>query len=378
MQRRTLALVSVMIPVLGLFMYVALRSGPLAPVAITLQTVEARAITPVIFGIGTVETRFSHKIGPTVAGRLKWLQVQVGDSVSAGQLLGEMDASDMDARIAAQHAAMISAEAHIRQAQAQATFATSQADRYARLLQTRGTSEEMVVSKRMERDVAVAALSAAEADAGRVAAELAALKAQRDTLRLTAPVDGLIVERYADPGTTIVAGQTVVEVIEPSSTWINARFDQVSARGLTADLTATIVLQSRGSETFTGTVKRIEPRADVVTEESLAKIAFDSLPTPLPALGELAEVTVQIATQDPRPVVDNAAIRSFEGRRGVWVLSESGLRFSPVVLGRSTLDGKVQVLEGLLEGERIVLYSEKALSPDTRTHIVEQIPGVNP
>jgi len=69
---------------------------------------------------------------------------------------------------------------------------------------------------------------------------------------------------------------------------------------------------------------------------------------------------------------------AFEGRRGVWVLSESGLRFSPVVLGRSTLDGKVQVLEGLLEGERIVLYSEKALSPDTRTHIVEQIPGVNP
>jgi multidrug resistance efflux pump len=38
--------------------------------------------------------------------------------------------------------------------------------------------------------------------------------------------------RDADPGTTIVAGQAVVEVIDPKSLWINVRFDQISASGL--------------------------------------------------------------------------------------------------------------------------------------------------
>jgi hypothetical protein len=51
-------------------------------------------------------------------------------------------------------------------------------------------------------------------------------------LRLIAPVDGVVAVRDADPGTTIVAGQAVVEVIDPKSLWINVRFDQISASGL--------------------------------------------------------------------------------------------------------------------------------------------------
>ena len=41
-------------------------------------------------------------------------------------------------------------------------------------------------------------------------------------------------------------------------------------------------------------VLRVEPVADVVTEEMLAKVVLDSVPTPLPPLGELAEITVTL------------------------------------------------------------------------------------
>src|SRR5690606_14044180 len=70
---RLLALITVIAPMLALFVYAALRSGPLAPVAVTVATVESRAITPALSGIGTVQARYTYKIGPTHAGRLMTL-----------------------------------------------------------------------------------------------------------------------------------------------------------------------------------------------------------------------------------------------------------------------------------------------------------------
>lgn len=127
LQRRTLALVVIIIPLLLLFIYVALRSGPLAPIAATVSTVESRSVAPALAGIGTVQARFTYKIGPTVAGRVKRLDVHVGDIVKAGQVLGEMDAVDLDDRVSAQQAAIKSSEAALRQAAAKETFAQTQA-----------------------------------------------------------------------------------------------------------------------------------------------------------------------------------------------------------------------------------------------------------
>ncbi len=101
LKRSTLALIAVVLPLLFLFIYVAFRSGPLAPTAVTVTTVESRALTPALFGIGTVQARYTYKIGSTFAGRLKRLDVHVGDTVNAGQVLGEIDPVDMDERITA-------------------------------------------------------------------------------------------------------------------------------------------------------------------------------------------------------------------------------------------------------------------------------------
>ncbi|MDP1766922.1 MAG: efflux transporter periplasmic adaptor subunit, partial [Methylotenera sp.] len=77
---RTLAMIGVIVPLFALFVYVALRSGPLAPVLVTVTNVENHAISPAIFGIGTLEARYTYKIGPTIAGRVKQVNVNVGDT----------------------------------------------------------------------------------------------------------------------------------------------------------------------------------------------------------------------------------------------------------------------------------------------------------
>src|SRR4030067_124870 len=93
---RKLSLLAVIVPLLALFIYVAIRSGPFAPVSVTVTTIENRSIAPALFGIGTVEARYTYRIGPTISGRVKQINVHVGDRVQAGQLLGGMDPVDLD------------------------------------------------------------------------------------------------------------------------------------------------------------------------------------------------------------------------------------------------------------------------------------------
>lgn len=378
LQRRTLALVAVIVPMVLLFSYVALRSGPLAPVAVTATTVEERAIAPALAGIGTVQARYTYRIGPTYAGRVRRIDVQVGDQVRAGQVLGEMDPVDLDERIAAQEAAIRGAAAAVRQAEARQAFASAQAGRYERLLDDRLVSEDSVDAKRQERSVATAAVAAASADTGRMRAELEALRAQRGNLRLVAPVAGLVASRDADPGTTVVAGQAVVELIDPTQLWVDTRFDQIGATGLAPGLPARIVLRSRPGDAMEGRVLRTEPMADPVTEESLAKVAFATPPVPLPPVGELAEVTVQLPALPPAPTLPNAAIRVVDGQRGAWKLVDGRLEFAPLLLGRGDLAGRVQVVEGLAVGDRVVVYSETALTARSRIRVTDRLPGSPP
>jgi len=376
MQSRTLALIAVIVPLLALFIYVGLRSGPLAPVAVTVANVESRAITPALFGVGTVEARYTYQIGPTFAGRVRRLEVHVGDQVRAGQVLGEMEPVDLDDRVRSQDSAFKRAQAALSEAEARQAYAQAQARRYEQLFTVHTVSEEVVTTKRQELQIANAALSAAREDVDRTRADREGLVAQRSNLRLVSPVDGVVVARNADPGTTIVAGQAVVEVIDPKSLWINIRFDQISAAGLAAGLPARIALRSRAGESLQGHVLRVEPKADAITEETLAKATFDDLPEPIPPLGELTEVTVDLPALPVAPVIPNAAVRREGGKVGVWQLVDGALRFSPVALGASDLDGFVQVREGLRSGDQIVTYSEKALTGRSRVKVVDQIAGV--
>ena len=375
LQKRTLALVAVLVTLLALLVYVAVRSGPLAPVAVTVAAVESRALTPSLFGIGTVEARHTYKIGPTIAGRVKRVDVQVGDRVQAGQLLGEMDPVDLDDRIRSQESGVKRAEAALREAAARQSYAGTQAQRYEELLAVRSTSEEIVATKRQERQIAEAAWSVAQQDLARSRSDLNALLAQRSSLRLIAPVAGLVILRDADPGTTIVAGQAVVEMIDPKSIWINVRFDQISASGLAADQPVRIALRSRTDESLQGRVLRVEPKADAVTEELLAKVVFDKPFKSLPAIGELAEVTVDLPELPAKPVIANAAIRRQGDKVGVWQVVDGDLRFTPVKLGTSDLDGYVQILDGLKVGDRTVIHSESELSSQSRVKIVEHLAG---
>ena len=368
--------------------YGAVHSGPLAPTRVTVMRVSEGSFAPALFGIGTVEARRAYLIGPTVAGRVRRVMVDVGDAVKAGQLLAAMDPVDFDDRVAALDASVARAgslvaatQAQRRDAQARQELAAINARRYADLGAQNFISAGAVEARLQEQTSAESVVGAADANLAaarqelqRLAAERAALRQQRDNLRLLAPADGVVVSRDAEPGSTVVAGQAVLRLIEPATLWVRTRLDQGRSAGLAAGLPASIVLRSNPSASIAGRVARVEATSDSVTEERVALVSFDTPPVGVSS-GELAEVTLTLPATSRTPLLPNPSLHRRADRLGVWRVDGNGLRFAPVRVGQTGLDGQVQVLDGLQAGDEVVVYSEKELTAGSRIQVVESLSG---
>lgn len=370
------------------FGWVVARSGPLAPIRVTTLQVEAGALSPAIFGIGTVEARRSYLIGPTAAGRVQAVHVDVGERVKAGQLLAEIDPVDLDERLRASEAAyaraasaVTAAEALRRDALERRQLAELNARRYQDLGARNFVSTSAVEGKQQELASAAATLEAGEAGLQGARQELSRLKAdreglaqQRRNLRLRAPRDGLVISRDAEPGSTVIAGQAVLRVVEPESLWVKARLDQGRSRGLAVGQAAEIVLRSQAATPLAGKVARIEPLSDSVTEERIAMVSFDRIPAGL-GVGEMTEVTLHTGSAQPGLVLPNAAIKQLPQGAGVWKLVEGKPHLTPVKLGSMNLDGATLVVAGLAAGDEVVVHSERELAEGARVKVVSQLVG---
>lgn len=392
---RRIGLGAMALALVGTIAYVVLNAGPLAPIRVTVHTVQEGRLTPAIFGIGTVEARRSWMVGPTVAGRVLRVQVDVGDTVKAGQLLAEMDPVDLDQRLSALDAALARAASTQSAAQAQVADATARRDlaalnlkRNQDLATQNFISSGALESRFQEKTSADAALQAAQAnlagtgqDLVRQKAERAALAQQRGNVRLLAPADGIVTSRDAEAGSTVVAGQPVLRLVDPDSLWIKLRVDQGRSGGLASGLNASIVLRSQPHTPLTGQVARLDLVADSVTEERIAQVAFNPPPAGgrvTAAVGEMAEVTLQLPQTGTELLVPNASIQRQQGQTTVWRLEDGKPVSVPVRLGASSLDGQVQVLEGLKAGDPIVVYSQKALAPNARVKVVDALVKAQP
>ena len=371
---------------LALIAWLATSQGPLASVKVTVASVEHGPLVGSAFGIGVLESRRSYSIGPTSASRVLRVLVDQGDRVTAGQLLAELDPVDMEerleaARLAARRAASTvrAAEAQVEEARSRAALAGASARRWSQLHAQGFVSQEVVDAKRHEASAADAAgqataaqRSAALDDLGRARADLAATGKLRAQARLRSPVDGVVSARLVEPGTTVVAGQAVLQVIDPATLWVRTRIDQGQAGGMRQGLPAQVVLRSDPQHTHAATVQRVDWVSDAVTEERVVNVAFQSPPEGL-SVGELAEVTIRTVDRADALIVPAAAVKRVGRQECVWRIDGGRLAFQPVKVGLTTLDGRSEILEGPRHGDAVVVHSERSLGPDSRVKVVESI-----
>lgn len=365
------------------FVWVVARSGPLAPIRVTVAPVTRSDVASIQFGIGVVEARRSYLVGPTTAGRVKQVAVDVGDVVRAGQLLAEMDPVDLDQRLASTGAAAARARSAVDIAAAQLAdslsrreVAAANARRYDDLGRKGFVSPSVTEGKTQEEKSAEALVAAATATVSSARQDLLRLNAEREavgqlraSIRLLAPTDGIVTARDAEPGSTVVAGQGVVKLIAPDSLWVKTRLDQNRSAGLQVGLSAEIALRSRPGLLMPGKVARVELVSDSVTEERIAQVTFDTPPVGV-SVGEMAEVTLRNPTVQNVLALPNAALRTRGGKTGVWLYSGDALTFAAVRPGATGADGKVQILVGLKEGDTVIVHSERDVDEHSRIRVV--------
>jgi HlyD family secretion protein len=273
------------------------------------------------------------------------------------------------------------AEAQQRDARSRQALAATEARRGEELGQAGVISQSDVDTARQAQQSANAQLAAAEAvlasarqDLTRLNADLGGAQQQRGNIRLSAPVDGVVTSRDAEPGSTVIAGQSVLKLEDPGSLWITVRLDQGRSAGLRVGLPAAITRRSDPLRPLVGEVVRVEPTSDAVTEERIAKVAFDRVPGDV-STGEMAEVTLQLPVVRNAVIIPNASLRHRGADTGVWLRANGQLRFVPVTTGAEGLDGTVQILEGLAAGDEVVVYSERDLEDGSRITVVAALRG---
>lgn len=389
--RRNLVVGGLAVLFIVAFGWIVATQGPLAPVKVTVAQAAQAKIERALFGIATVEARRSYAIGPTLAGRVSAVHVDQGDAVRAGQLLAAMEPVDLDARVAAGAAASAraaqlvqSAAAALDEANSRAKLAQNSAERYADLRHKNFVSQEAADSKaheaaaaRAAQAAAAAALAAARDETRRAQADLAGAGKSRAHLQLVSPVAGLVSARLAEAGSTVVAGQSVVQVIDPATLWLRVRIDQGRSAGLAVGLPAAISLRSHPGEILAGHIERVDLIGDAVTEERIANVFFDTPPTSPDgtglAIGELAEVRLNLSPIDKALAIPAAALHRQGAVTGVWRPTEGRARFVPVTTGAASADGLVEIRTGLAAGDAVIVHSVRQLTADMRIKVVESL-----
>lgn len=391
MSKLKLKLIALGLLVSGVFGWVVTTQGPLAPVKVTLDKATIGALSNGVFGVGTLEARHSYNLAPTLTSRVGKIYVDQGDRVRTGQLLAEMDAVDLNDRVTSSEQAAERSQYGIRVAEAQLAEAQSRVQtssatytRFADLRAGGYVSQEMLDAKLHEKNAALAAVAAATAalssarlDQVRTHADASGVGKLRAQTRLLSPVNGIVTARLAEPGVTVVAGQAILQVIDPASVWVKTRIDQKQVGLVRVGQPAEIVLRSQPQLILPGSVKRVEQIGDAITEERIVNVVFDAANTAA-MVGELAEVTIKLPQLEHSLSIPAAALKQLGVQDGVWILQDGKVQFKPVKTGLSTLEGRTQIISGLVAGDEVIVYSQQELHAGMKVKVVGSIVKAKP
>jgi RND family efflux transporter MFP subunit len=334
---------------------------------VTMTTAQNGTVAARVLGPGTVQARTTVALAARVSATVTQVLADVGDSVAQGQLLVTLDDRDLAARrgaVSGQQQALArnteAARAALAKAEADLDLARSKQRRDAELLAQGFVSQAGV-------DASNAALRAAQAGVEAARATLAAREADAMTLsqearaadvglshtRLLSPVDGLVIERLAEPGSTVTLGMPILRIVDPKTLWVATRVDESVVGRVQVGQPARI--RMRTGETVGGQVARIARRSDAATRELDVFVAFGQLPRHF-AIDQEAEVSIDTGREPGIVVPAKALTRDVGGRLGVLVVEDGRTRFQPVQTGGSDERG-VLVSAGLSEGQSLVADS---------------------
>jgi len=299
---------------------------------------------------GIVEARVETDMAFRTLGRIVSRRVEVGDLVSKGQVIAEIDPLSLQL-------AVRSAQADLRDAQAQLDNAAITERRKRTLANSNAASVA-------DYDLAEQHLKSAEADVARTTASLAKAREQLGYSELRAEFDGVVTATSAETGQTVAAGQMVLRLARPELRDVVVDLPEalLSSGSIGDNLNVALQLDPR-QETL-GKVREIAPQAEPSTRTYRVKLAIDQAPE-IFRLGAVVTVNAMAGERKGSIPLPISAISNRDGADRVWVVDRTTgtVKLRPVELGtRAAGAGFVRVVSGLQEGDEVVVAGVNELA----------------
>ncbi len=311
-----------------------------APVTLTFSASEVvqPALAPmpeeVVFS-GPLMAPRTAVVRAKASGTLLSLSVAEGDRVRAGQVLGNIDLSDLRSRVAERNAGVDSAQARVAEAQRQHA---SNED----LARQQFISANALESSRAAMEAARAQLKAAQA-------QLSTANLGLREASLTAPIAGVIGKRSVLPGEKVSAEQELLTVVDLTQLELGGVVGTHQVGRLKAGDAVAVRVEGEAVP-VSGTIDRIAPSA-VPGTRGIQVVVLMANPKERFRAGQYASAIVSLPDDTPRLTVPVSAVGQASGQDYVWTLEKGVLVRRIVTTGRRQVDqGRVEVLKGLSAG----------------------------
>ena len=345
----------------------------------TIETAEARKrdVSSSIIATGSVKPMIGAevKVGSRISGKVDLLYANIGDKVKTGQVIAEIEKQDLQAQVSQAAANLRAGEAGVGVQQASlwptlnAATALGTADsRY--FPQTGANSAGLVASMPIFNGQDIYGIRQAKATKESLKAALDYAKVQLSYATIIAPIDGVISYVSTQQGETVVAGLNApifVTIIDLERLQADAFVDETDIGRVKVGQKATFTVDTYPGEEFAGEVMAIYPKAiiqeNVVNYDVVVRITDPKIELLRPDM----TASVKIFQEERKGIlaIPRKYISTEEGDRVIYVLKENGKEPQRRIIKTGWQDSKnTEVLEGLSEGEKIVVRRAKVRSEE--------------
>ncbi len=284
----------------------------------------------------TVQANAVNNIAPQSGNRIKKLNVEVGDFVTAGQVLAEMDRVQLD------------------QAALKLKNDETELSRVKKLLGEGGISQSDYDALELAFNVSKSSYQNLE-----------------DNTILRAPLSGVVSARNYDSGDMYAMASPIYTVQQITPVKILVGVSEVDYTRVAKGDKVSVTADALPGRTFEGSVSRVYPVIDPASHTVKVEVLIpnaDRLVRP----GMYARVTVNMGDRDSIIVPDGAVVKQQgSGQRLVYVLDSSDIvSIRVVTLGRH-FGGNYEILSGLEEGDRVVTEGQSALKSGIKVEVAK-------
>ena len=332
--------------------------------AVPLEFTPAEVARPVLAKLPVVIEFSGPLVAPRTAvvrakapGTLLSLAVAEGSRVKAGQVIGEIDLSDLQTRVGEKSAMVESAQASLLEAERQHAANVG-------LASQNFISSTALQSSQAKLDAARAQLKSAQA-------QLSVSRIGVKEAALAAPISGIVGKRHVVPGEKVSAEQQVVTIVDLGSHELAGSVGTHEVSLLRPGQQVEVRVEGQ-SDAVPGRIDRISPAAETGTRAIGVVVAFDNKSERYRA-GQYAQARVELADEAARLTVPSGAVGQASGQDFVWAIENGALVRRIVITGRKDVaGGRVEVSKGLAAETQILAARFDNLKEGAPARVVAQ------